>query len=145
MLAFITYDNEHHRIGLIGFSTAVPKVPNSCGLEHISFTFSDLTSLLLAYRQRKARGILPLWSVNHGPTTSLDYRDPDGHMLETQVDNFEMIDEVARFMGSTSFAENPIGTDVDPEELISRITSGEDEMSVKKRVEIGPRGLPDFL
>ena len=145
MIAFITYDHEHHRIALIGIPDATPKVPKSCGLEHIAFSFPDIPSLLLAYRQRKARGIEPLWSVNHGPTTSVYYRDPDGNMLETQVDNFESVDEATKFMVSEHFAENPIGTDFDPEEYIRRLKAGEDEGELKKRVEIGARGLPDFF
>jgi catechol-2,3-dioxygenase len=145
MIAFITYDHEHHRIALIGIPGATPKVKTSCGLEHIAFSFPDIGSLLLAYRQRKARGIEPLWSVNHGPTTSVYYRDPDGNMLETQVDNFETVDEATRFMVGREFAENPIGTDFDPEDYIRRIRAGEDEGLLKKRVEIGARGLPDFF
>jgi catechol-2,3-dioxygenase len=145
MLSFITYDNEHHRIALVCIPDLAPKVKKSCGLEHIAFTFPDMSSLLLAYRQRKAHGISPLWSVNHGPTTSMYYKDPDGNMLETQVENFESVDEVAKFMVSKHFAENPIGTDFDPEDHISRIKSGEDEGSLKKRVEIGARALPDFI
>jgi catechol-2,3-dioxygenase len=145
MLVFITYDDEHHRIALVGIPDAAPKVRNTNGLEHIAFTFPDISSLLLAYRQRKAHGIVPLWSVNHGPTTSMYYKDPDGNMLETQVENFESVDEVAKFMVSKHFAENPIGTDFDPEDYISRIKSGEDEDSLKKRAEIGARALPDFI
>lgn len=144
-IAFITYDHEHHRIALIGIPHATPKVRNSCGLEHIAFTFPDISSLLLAYRQRKAHGMAPVWSVNHGPTTSIYYKDPDGNMLETQVDNFDSVDEAAGFMAGKHFAENPIGTDFDPEDYIRRIGAGEGEASMKKRVEIGARGLPDFL
>jgi catechol-2,3-dioxygenase len=142
MLAFITYDNEHHRIALIGLPSTSPKVVGSCGLDHVSFAFPDLTSLLLAYRQRKARMIEPFWSVNHGPTTSIYYKDPDGNKLETQVDNFDTNEATTKFMESATFAENPIGADFDPEELIERIKAGEDVAELKKRIEIGPRGIP---
>ena len=71
------------------------------------------------------------------------YKDPDGNMLETQVDNFETNEEVGEFMMTEEFAMNPIGTDFDPEDLIARLRGGEDERVLKKRVEIGPRGLPD--
>jgi catechol-2,3-dioxygenase len=145
MLSFITYDHEHHRIALVGFPTTAPKNRHSCGLEHIAFTFPDLSSLLLAYRQRKTRGIAPVWCVNHGVTTSLYYNDPDGNMLETQVDNFDSAEEATRYVESPAFSENPIGVDFDPEELIKRIEAGEDDASLKKRAEIGPRGIPDFV
>jgi hypothetical protein len=71
------------------------------------------------------------------------YKDPDGNKLETQVDNFDTNDAAAKFMESAAFAENPIGTDFDPEELIERIQSGEDDGVLKKRVEIGIRGIPE--
>lgn len=50
MLAFITYDDEHHRIALAQIPECQDKVRNSCGLEHIAFTFESLTNLLTAYR-----------------------------------------------------------------------------------------------
>ena len=144
-LSFITYDEEHHRIALIAMPGTGPKAPTSSGLEHIAFSFPTLSALLLAYRQRKARGIPPLWSVNHGPTTSIYYKDPDGNMLETQVDNFDTVEAANNFMTSKEFAENPVGTDLDPEELIERIRKGDSDEVLKKRPEVGPRGLPDFF
>ncbi|KIV79462.1 hypothetical protein PV11_07024 [Exophiala sideris] len=143
-LCFITYDEEHHRIALIGIPDTGPKVPTSAGLEHVAFTFPTLSALLLAYRQRKARGIAPVWCVNHGPTTSMYYKDPDGNMLETQVDNFDTNEAANDFMTSIYFAENPIGTDFDAEELIQKIKDGVPDAELKKRVEIGPRGLPNL-
>ena len=141
-LSFITYDSEHHRIALIALPDCADKVQNSCGLEHISFAFPTLGDLLLAYRQRKAKGIKPSWCVNHGPTTSIYYHDPDGNMLETQVDNFDNNEDACAFMMGPEFAENPIGTDFDPEEYIQRLRNGEDDATMKKRVEIGARGMP---
>jgi catechol-2,3-dioxygenase len=144
ILSFITYDEEHHRIALIGIPDTQPKAPTTCGLEHIAFSFNTLADLALSYRQRKGEGILPVWSVNHGPTTSIYYRDLDGNMLETQVDNFDTADEANIFMASKRFAENPIGTDFDPEELISQLQKGTGENLLKIRHEIGPRELPDL-
>ena len=145
MLAFISYDDEHHRIAILGVPGTQPKQKTSCGLEHIAFTFDSLSTLLLSYRQRKANGIEPLWPVNHGPTTSIYYRDPDSNMIETQVDNFNDPDEATAFMKSKHFAENPIGTDFDPEDWIRQISNGKSEAELKVRVEVGPRDLPDFF
>lgn len=144
-LAFLTYDEEHHRIAIAAVPGTKDKDKTSCGLEHIAFTFDTLSELLLSYRQRKQKGISPLWPVNHGPTTSIYYRDPDGNMIETQVDNYDDPDEATAFMKSKFFAENPIGTDFDPEDYIKRLSKGETEAELKKRVEIGPRSLPDFF
>lgn len=146
-LAFITYDDEHHRVAVLrlpdsGVDAGGQRAPRATGLEHIAFTFDSLEDLALSYRQRKERGIAPFWCINHGPTTSIYYEDPDGNRIETQVDNFDTADAASEFMASEFFAQNPIGTDFDPEELIHRLKSGEDEKSIKKRIEIGPRGLP---
>jgi catechol-2,3-dioxygenase len=143
-IAFITYDEEHHRIAILNVPGTGPKQSKSSGLEHIAFTFPTLHALLLAYRQRKQVGIDPVWTVNHGPTTSIYYKDPDRNMLETQVDNFDTVEAANVFMSSPQFAENPIGTDVDPEDLIRKLRNGESEESLKKRVEIGAREVPDL-
>lgn len=87
--------------------------------------------------------MLPAWCVNHGPTTSIYYSDPDGNRLETQVDNFDTVEEANDFMTSKYFTENPIGTDFEPDDLMKRIESGESEQSIKRRIEIGPRDLPE--
>lgn len=144
-LAFLTYDDEHHRIALLQAPGTQNRVKGTCGLEHIAFTFGSLSDLLLSYRQRKSKGIMPLWPVNHGPTTSIYYRDPDGNELETQVDNFKDADEATEFMKSKAFADNPIGVDFDPEEFITRLQNGEKEEVLMKRPQSGPRGLPDHM
>lgn len=140
-LAFLTYDEEHHRIAIIGIPGTAPKNRTSAGLEHIAFTYDTLDDLLLAYRQRKSIGMLPIWCTNHGVTVSIYYQDPDGNQLETQVDVFDTVEETNAFMESAEFAENPIGVDFDPEELLTRLKNGEDPKVLKKRANIGPRGF----
>lgn len=143
-LAFITYDEEHHRIAITGRPDTLPRAPgsdatNSCGLAHVSFAYDTLEELLRAYMQRRKLGIKPSWCVNHGPTTSIYYRDPDGNEVETQVDNFETAEEATAFMRGKEFAENPMGVDFVPEDLIARLEGGESDDALKKRPWIGPR------
>lgn len=140
-LSFLTYDEEHHRIAIVNAPSAKPRDPTAAGMAHMAFSFKTLKDLVQAYSQRKARGILPIWSINHGPTTSMYYQDPDGNQIETQVDNFDTVDEANASMNTPEFAENLIGVDYDPEDLIKRIENGEDERSIKKRPHIGPRGV----
>jgi hypothetical protein len=102
-----------------------------------------MEELLLAYRQRKARGVEPVWCTNHGPTTSLYYNDPDGNMLETQFDNFETAEAANEFMRGEAFGTNPIGVDFEPEEYIKRLEAGETVKDLAKRPDIGPRGVED--
>lgn len=141
VLCFITYDEEHHRVAICHVPGTTPKAPRSAGLAHMAFSFETLDDLLLAYQQRKARGIVPFWCVNHGPTTSIYYQDPDGNQVETQVDNFASAQEATAFMMSPEFAENPIGADFVPEELIEKLANGEDQRTLVKRAYVGPRGI----
>lgn len=140
-LCFMTYDEEHHRVAIGHVPGTTPKAPRSAGLAHMAFSFETLGDLLLSYQQRKARGIVPFWCVNHGPTMSIYYQDPDGNQIETQVDNFATAEEASAFMMSSEFAENPIGADFVPEELIEKMANGEDEKALKKRVHVGSRGI----
>lgn len=141
ILSFLRYDEEHHRVAIINTAQAPDRAPDSIGMDHLAFAFDTLDDLALAYRQRKALGILPSVCLNHGPTTSMYYTDPDGNRIETQVDNFDTAEEASAFMASPEFAQNPIGTDFDPEELCRRLERGEDHSSIKKRVEIGARSI----
>lgn len=140
-LSFLTFDSEHHRIALISMPALSPKNPSTSGLEHIAFTYASLHDLALAYLQRKNLGIEPFWCVNHGPTTSLYYKDRDGNVLENQVENFGSVEAVAEYMVSKDYEINPIGVDFEMGELVQKLKRGEDEQALKRRPESGPRGI----
>ena len=140
-MSLLTYDEEHHRIGIIAIPDIAEKQKQSNGLEHIAYSFDTIDDLAMAYLQRKENGILPFWTTNHGPTMSVYYKDPDGNILETQVDLFDSIEETNEFMVSDAYQTNPIGVDIDMEDVIRRIKAGESYESIKKRPESGPRGI----
>ena len=143
-MAFISYDEEHHRIAIAAMPNTTPKEPASSGLEHVAFTYDTLDDLVLAYEQRKTLNMHPIWCVNHGPTTSIYYQDPDGNHIETQVDNFDTADETTQYMMSQEFADNSVGFDFDIDELVVRVRSGEDHRSIKRRIGSGPRPNPPY-
>lgn len=130
-IAFLTYDDEHHRVALLNTPTAAAAVPGSAGVDHVAFTFVDIGALLSTYRRLERAGILPYWCINHGPTTSLYYRDPDGLQVELQIDNFEHQDDLRRWAATGAFARNPIGVEFDPDELCRRYLAGELEHSLR--------------
>jgi catechol-2,3-dioxygenase len=134
-IAFLTYDEEHHRIAILQRPGTTAKVPNTAGLEHFAFTYDSLDDLALTYEQRKAKGMLPIHCLNHGPTTSLYYADPDGNEIEYQVDNFDTAEEATQFMMGNAYKVNPIGIPFDPEEFVKRVRSGEDHAVIKKRID----------
>jgi len=125
MLAFLTYDQEHHRIAIAQLPGLEDQPALAAGTDHIAFTHADLGDLLQTYLRLREAGIEPFWCVNHGPTTSMYYKDPDGNKVELQVDNFPTADETNRWMRSGEFAANPIGVVFDPDELAARYRAGE--------------------
>jgi len=110
-ICFITYEEEHH----------------------LAYGYKSLRQLLSTYRRLKGEGILPYRPINHGPTTSLYYRDPDGNNIELQVDNFATKEEAARYFLSEAFKENPIGVAFDPEELVKAYEAGVPESELVRR------------
>jgi catechol-2,3-dioxygenase len=125
MLAFLTYDDEHHRIAIAGIPGLPDAPPLAAGTDHVAFTHADLGDLLYTYVRLKGEGITPYWCINHGPTTSMYYKDPDGNRIELQVDNFPTAEETNRWIRSGDFAANPIGVVFEPEDLLARYRAGE--------------------
>ena len=125
-IAFLTYDDEHHRIAFLELPDDAPPLDKSGpGIDHLAYTYADLGQLLSTYLRLKSLNILPYWQINHGPTTSLYYRDPDGVGVELQVDNFESIEALQGWMRSDTFRENPIGVPFDADRLAERYLAGD--------------------
>ena len=124
-LIFLSYDDEHHRIAIAGSEALSERTVRSAGLDHIAFTYEDIDALLTTYARLKEAGILPFVCVNHGPTTSLYYDDPDQNRIELQVDNFADMTEATVLM-QEQFSINPVGAEFDPDELLARLRSGDD-------------------
>ncbi|EED24609.1 biphenyl-2,3-diol 1,2-dioxygenase, putative [Talaromyces stipitatus ATCC 10500] len=126
-IAFLSFDEEHHRLAILavpGLRTPSPDDPPRVGLDHIAFTYKNLTQLAQLYvglRDHLSAPLKPVWSINHGPTTSLYYRDPQGNKVEMQVDNFDTMDKADAYMKSNEFAENPLGVEFDPDEWSRKI------------------------
>ncbi|MBV1906467.1 MAG: VOC family protein [Pseudomonadales bacterium] len=122
-LCFLTYDDEHHRLALVNNPKLKPREKNSAGVNHFAYTLADLGCLLATYVRLKQSDILPWWCINHGPTTSMYYRDPDGNSIELQVDNYDG-EEGMLWMLSDKFKENPLGIVYDPDLLVSKYKAG---------------------
>ena len=126
LLCFITYDDEHHRLAFLATpdGSLVERTPNSVGLSHTAYTFSDLSALLERYASLKARGIEPRVPIQHGVTTSLYYRDPDGQYVEFQIDNFNTAEDATAYMHGPEFAGDPIGPVYDPQRMLDDYNNG---------------------
>lgn len=141
LVCFATYDDEHHRIGIVQLPGMAAGPGGACGsgLEHVSFAYADLGTLLANYRRLKAAGIEPFWTINHGPTLSMYYRDPDGNKVELQVDVFDSAEAVNEYL-ARYYPENFMGIIFDPEDLIRRYEAGEPLEELYRRPPL-PRGM----
>jgi len=140
-VAFLTYDDEHHRVALVAMPGLKPRPKGLVGFHHVAFAYASLHDLLATHERLAKNGIRPYWAINHGPTTSLYFLDPDVNRIELQIDNFDTAEECIAYCALPEFAENPVGVEIDPEELLRRLRAGESEVTLKKRPNIGPRSL----
>src|SRR4030095_13353597 len=133
-LCFVTYDDEHPRVAFVDFGPLTPragadielgpKPVEQPGLHHVAFTYGSMGELLDTYVRLRDRCIRPFFCVNHGPTTSMYYRDPDGNRIELQIDNFATAEEGQAWMHSAAFDRDPVGGEFDPDELSKNFQAG---------------------
>jgi catechol 2,3-dioxygenase len=86
---FLSFNGrDHHEIALfqIGPQAEAPK-GNQVGLLHFAFRLRNEEDLRAAYQEFKEKGVPVSFTVNHGVTKSVYFRDPDGNELEVYCDN----------------------------------------------------------
>ena len=139
-LAFMTFDEEHHRLVIFEDAATVAKPANAAGIDHVGYGLAGFGDLVTTYERLKAEGITPFMPVNHRFTTSLYYHDPDGNEVELSVDNFPTKGECDAFVRSEQMEEigrPPFGYTFDPDELARLYHQGEPEEALARI------GLPD--
>lgn len=130
-LAFLTYDDEHHRFAFANMAVFQPdgvdtERRGSIGVDHVAYTYASLRDLLENYARLKEEGICPYWCVHHGITASLYYADPDGNQMEFQVDSFTSSEEANAFIHA-HWDANPLGVEFEPDEWLVRMRAGAPE------------------
>jgi catechol-2,3-dioxygenase len=133
-LAFLTYDDEHHRFAFANLSVFSPdslevKTRDKAGVNHVAYTYANLGDLLGTYERLKEMGVTPYWRIHHGMTLSIYYQDPDGNRMEFQVDTCP-VEEANAYMQTDAFAANPVGVEIDPEALLAQYRSGVPEQQL---------------
>jgi catechol 2,3-dioxygenase-like lactoylglutathione lyase family enzyme len=145
-LAFMTYDEEHHRFAFANLDVLNPQGDQAAeqgqiGVNHIAYTFASAADLLETYERLEAHGITPYWPIHHGITLSLYYQDPDGNRLEFQVEACNA-EEANAYMKSPVFADNPIGFKLDADELLARYRAGASEADLLALPDTEPSPIP---
>jgi catechol-2,3-dioxygenase len=119
--AFMSFDDEHHRLVVWDDGETSAKPETAAGVDHVAFMCADPGELAEHYERLKSAGIQPTLAVNHHFTSSLYYRDPDGNEVEISCDNFQTKEEANAFMKSPAMAEAMVppafGAEFDPDEL----------------------------
>jgi catechol-2,3-dioxygenase len=146
VMAFLSFDDEHHRVALINLSALDPeggRVLNARTgtLEHSAFTYPTAKDLLSNYVRLKDLGITPFWCVHHGMTLSLYYKDPDDNQIEFQVEVYADAEAANAFLSTDVFMKNPIGVEYDPEALVERMKNDASETELLNYTP-GPMAMP---
>jgi catechol-2,3-dioxygenase len=126
-LAFMTFDDEHHRLVIFEDPETVDKPATAAGIDHVGYGLASFGDLVSSYERLKSEGITPFAQLNHLFTTSLYYHDPDGNEVELSVDNFATKAECEAFVLSEQMNEigmPPFGHDFDPDELARQYHDG---------------------
>ena len=141
-LAFLSYDDEHHRFAFANLDALAPNVegpahPIKSTVEHVAYTYESLEDLMGNYERLKALGIEPYWMIHHGVTISFYYADPDGNQMEFQIDCFPTAEAANEYMYGDDYAANPIGVELDPEAVLAHVRAGKPVADLMPRPE-GP-------
>lgn len=105
---------------------------NTVGMAHFAYSYNSLADLVAIYEYLKSVDIHPYRQINHGPTTSIYYHDPDGNAVELQTDNFDSNEALNEWFSTGAFDREPIGVEIDMDRLSARLAAGEPESELKK-------------
>ena len=132
-VCFLRTDESHHRFGIFnaakiddsiavvppGFDQVVPQ----SRLHHFSFEYPTLAELLDAQVRIADSSIVPTMCLNHGPTISIYYTDPDKNVIELFYDTAYSEEQIIEFYDggdANAFGATPF----DPADMLHGLQSG---------------------
>ena len=131
--AIAGYDEEHHRFAFtLGAPEPGPDGRQQTTLKHVAYGYASLPALLAQYEHMKQNGFMPVETVNHGPTVSIYYEDPDGNGIEFFTERFATLEESKAFLYSEAFQKNMFGYYIDAERLAEQVAAGVDEAEIMR-------------
>lgn len=148
--AWTTNDEANHRVAFLSAPGLGddPDKRNHNGIHHSAFEYESFADLMSSYARLRDEGIEPAFSLDHGMTISIYYKDPEGNFVELQCDSYGDWRQSSEWMRSSpDFAANPIGTFFDPERVYQAHKAGQgfDELHVAmRRGDYQPAGTPDL-
>ncbi|MDN7903359.1 VOC family protein [Burkholderia diffusa] len=120
---FVSNDEVHHRIVFFEVPGYEPDASRRAGMQHVAFEYRTLDDLLGTYVRLKGCGIEPLFAAGEGFQTVLNYADPDGNVVELNVNNY------GNDWTASEHMRNPPGGHawrklLDPEKLVAARLAG---------------------
>jgi catechol 2,3-dioxygenase-like lactoylglutathione lyase family enzyme len=85
----------------------------AAGLHHLQLRDASRTTLAQRYRLLRGLDIVPYRAMDHGPTSSLYYRDPDGNTVEIAVPNSPDPAQFLTAEAAEEYRRNPSGQILD--------------------------------
>ena len=157
-IAFLAFDEEHHRIAIANTEPGVKKlgfiskiilafrnwlnknIPTTNGLDHISYCLNPIDKWFDFYHKAKDRGLEPYWTINHGWITGMYYKDPDGNLVELFFEHWTNDEEYKNEISARGFPEEPVGTNMDIDILYQMYKNGESLKNLTKKGNTVPEG-----
>lgn len=124
---FLTYDDHDHRVIIIKRPGWGVKRENQIGVSHLAFGYASLGELMFVLKRMLEHGYpKPPYCVNHGNSTSLYWRDPDGNEVETMADNYtpQQCQDYKRYFQFTEEFGQMKDAEFDPEKMLALYESG---------------------
>jgi catechol-2,3-dioxygenase len=130
---FLRIDESHHRIGMFKVANAddsdAHAMPGSADvvsksrLNHFSFEYPTLEDLFDTHERVAKESIYPTECMNHGPTMSMYYQDPDHNVIELFFDNKYSEEQIVEWYGGgDSYVRS--ATPFDPAEKLQELRDG---------------------
>ncbi len=137
-VTFLSYDDYDHRVAIFKREGWSERADKTCGVSHVAFCYESLGELMFIYKRMLALGHAPHRALNHGNSTSFDYRDPDGNEVEIMMDNYAPLDNQAykrHYQGTSDFGRSGDG-DFDPAKMLALYESGVPDAVLLDREEV---------
>lgn len=137
---WMSNDEANHRLALVelpGLEVDADRSRHS-RVQHFAFEYPKLDDLLGTYLRLKALDILPVLCTDAGLQTAFYYADPDGNIVEINIDNFGNPWTSGEYIrNSPDFARNPLGVFVDPDKMIDAHARGGSQWDLHVRAQAG--------
>ena len=130
---FLRIDESHHRLGMFKVANAdssegdaqpgSPDPASKSRLNHFSFEYPTLQDLLETHARLAREDINPAECLNHGPTVSIYFPDPDNNTVELFYDTSYTEEQIVEWYGGgASYALGFVS--FDPAAMLKELQDG---------------------